>query len=274
METERNLKELYRILNDTEDLLTGNIRRTREDLPSVVHSRSGASVSDSGGSSEVGAIATEASASGADESRRDWGQTARASGYNRDRAESGVEDEIERIAAEVRVCAKCGLAHGRTNAVPGNGVLNPRVLVIGEGPGAEEDRLGLAFVGAAGKYLDRWLEAIGLSRDTNCFIANIVKCRPPQNRDPQPEESTACIPYLERQIDMLKPEVILTLGRVAIQNLFDTTRGIGALRGSTYEYRGVPVIPTYHPSGVLRNPSYRRDVWEDLKRLKSILDDE
>ena len=177
------------------------------------------------------------------------------------------------IAATVETCQLCDLCKTRTRTVPGEGVQDPLVLVVGEGPGADEDASGRPFVGRAGQYLDKWLDAIQLDRKINCFIANIVKCRPPGNRDPDPGEREACIAYLDRQIDALSPRGILTLGRVAIQTLLGSSRGIGALRGRTYEYRGVPVIPTYHPSGVLRNPAYRKDVWDDLRRLQSLITD-
>lgn len=176
------------------------------------------------------------------------------------------------LSEEVAACTRCGLSRGRTNTVPGTGVAHPRVMVIGEAPGAEEDHQGLPFVGPAGKYLDKWLEAIGLSRTENCFIANVVKCRPPGNRDPLPEESTACLPFLNRQIELLKPVAILTVGRIATQILLETTRGIGATRGRLCSYRGTPLIATYHPSGVLRNPEYRKAVWDDLKLMKNLLE--
>jgi DNA polymerase len=143
-------------------------------------------------------------------------------------------------------------------------------MVVGEGPGAEEDRRGKPFVGRAGQYLDRWLAAVGLDRTSNCFIGNIVKCRPPGNRDPLPEESAACMPYLKEQIDILKPKAILTLGRIATQILCGRSEGIGKLRGEELDYLGIPVVPTYHPSAVLRNTDLRPAVWEDLKRLRAL----
>jgi DNA polymerase len=176
------------------------------------------------------------------------------------------------VAREVAACRRCGLHAGRRNAVPGEGAEKPLVLVVGEGPGADEDRTGRPFVGAAGKYLDKWLAAVELSREANCFIANVVKCRPPGNRDPQPEEAAACRPFLERQIELLRPRAILTVGRIASRLLLGREDPIGALRGRAYEYQGVPLVPTFHPSAVLRDASLRRAVWEDLKRLKSILD--
>ena len=190
--------------------------------------------------------------------------------YQRTRA-IGPEKTDEMLRKEVGSCTRCILSEKRTNTVPGMGPLHPAVLVIGEGPGAEEDRLGLPFVGPAGQYLDKWLDAIDLSRDTNCYIANIVKCRPPGNRDPRPEESAACLPYLEAQLSYLRPKAILTLGRIAAQILLNTTRGIGSMHGQLFEYRGIPLVPTYHPSGVLRNPEYRRAVWNDLNVLKKIV---
>jgi uracil-DNA glycosylase len=179
---------------------------------------------------------------------------------------------LERIATEVAGCRRCRLHEGRRNTVPGMGVANPLVLVIGEGPGAEEDARGLPFVGPAGRYLDKWLAAVGLARQETCFIANIVKCRPPSNRDPAPDEADACIGYLDRQIEILSPKAILTVGRVASSRLIGSTEGIGRLRGSVYAYRGIPLVPTYHPSGVLRNPEFRQAVWDDLKILKRILE--
>jgi len=144
------------------------------------------------------------------------------------------------------------------------------VLVVGEGPGAEEDNQGLPFVGASGKLLDKMLASIGLSRETNCYIANVVKCRPPNNREPTPEERARCLPYLQRQIQLLAPEAILCAGRTAIQALLGTTEGINRLRGKTYDYEGIPVIATYHPSALLRDESLKRPAWEDLKRLRAL----
>ena len=181
---------------------------------------------------------------------------------------------LAELEAQVRACAACPLHAGRTHAVPGVGVLDPLVMVIGEGPGAEEDAKGEPFVGAAGRYLDKWLEAIGLSRTDNVYITNIVKCRPPSNRDPLPNESEACAPFLTRQVALVKPRTILTVGRIATSLLLHRDEGIGKLRGRTWEHQGIPVVPTYHPSGVLRNDAWRRPVWEDLKRLRAILDGE
>ncbi len=175
------------------------------------------------------------------------------------------------VAREVAACKRCALHRGRRRTVPGEGVLNPRVLVVGEGPGAEEDATGRPFVGKAGQYLDRWLKAIDLDRKVNCFIANVVKCRPPGNRDPLPEESAACLPYLREQIAILRPEAILAVGRIAGQVLTGRAAGIGELRSRQYTFGDIPLVVTYHPSAVLRDPSLRAPVWEDLKRLNALL---
>ena len=181
-------------------------------------------------------------------------------------------DSLEGIQTEIEGCKKCRLYETRTKCVPGKGVLNPGVMIIGEAPGADEDRSGIPFVGKAGQYMDKWMDAINLDRDKDLFIGNIVKCRPPGNRDPFPDEIEACRGYLERQIQLIKPKLILSVGRIASQFLIGSTLGIGRLRGRMYHYRGIPLIPTYHPSGVLRNPeSYRKPVWEDLKAVKQFL---
>jgi len=181
------------------------------------------------------------------------------------------EDQLSKISNEISSCRKCGLFKKRNKTVPGEGVINPLVMLIGEGPGADEDRTGKPFVGRAGIYLDSWLKAIDLIRRENCFIGNIVKCRPPDNRDPLPEESSACLLYLQRQISFIRPKALMTLGRIATQILTGEKDGIGALRGRTYSYQGIPLVPTYHPSAVLRNTSLRAAVWQDLQELRSIL---
>ncbi|RKX93643.1 MAG: uracil-DNA glycosylase [Spirochaetes bacterium] len=183
------------------------------------------------------------------------------------------EDSLTTIEAEIAACSKCRLCENRNKTVPGKGVLNPKVMIIGEGPGAEEDKTGIPFVGRAGQYMDKWMDAIDLKRDKDLFIGNIVKCRPPGNRDPHPDEIEACRGYLERQIKILKPSLIMTVGRIAAQELIGSSSGIGRLRGRMYDYMGIPLIPTYHPSGVLRNPeNYRKPVWEDLKAVRKFLD--
>ena len=180
-------------------------------------------------------------------------------------------DELAVVAGEVSSCVKCGLSANRTRTVPGEGSPRAAVMFVGEGPGAEEDRTGRPFVGAAGQYLDKWLKSISLDR-SDCYIANCVKCRPPQNREPHPEEIGACLPYLERQIAAIRPRVICCLGRIAAQTLLGTTASLGALRGKVHDRRGIPVLVTYHPSAVLRDQALRKPVWEDLKALKGLLE--
>ena len=186
-----------------------------------------------------------------------------------------LDDSLMVISSDITVCQTCGLAATRTLVVPGEGVERPLVMVIGEGPGADEDKAGRPFVGRAGQLLDKMLESIGLSRNKNCFIANMIKCRPPGNRDPGPDEIAACYPYLERQITLLRPRIILCAGRVAAQNLLKTGTGINALRGKFTKLRigenDIPVLCTFHPSAILRDESLKRPAWEDLKLLKSHL---
>ncbi len=179
---------------------------------------------------------------------------------------------LAQLEAEVQGCTRCALHTGRTQAVPGVGALDPLVLVIGEGPGGEEDRQGEPFVGAAGRYLDKWLDAIGLSRKTNAYIANIVKCRPPGNRDPYPQERAACFPYLERQIRIIRPRTILTVGRISGRIVAGgmPNQSMRDLRGRVWDYQAIPVVATFHPSAVLRDPGLKRPVWEDLKRLRAL----
>ena len=198
--------------------------------------------------------------------------------YMVEEPDEGGGNSLDAISKKIQACKNCGLAGGCTQAVPGEGVSNPLVMVIGEGPGADEDRLGRPFVGKAGQLLDRMLASIELSREKNCFIANMVKCRPPGNRDPAPEEIAACYPYLEQQILLLRPRVILCAGRIAAQHLLKTSQGINALRGTFAELSvgddlTIPVLPIFHPSAILRDPDNRRPAWEDLKLLRTKLDE-
>ena len=179
---------------------------------------------------------------------------------------------IESIASKILKCTHCQLARTRTNVVPGEGVPHPEVLVIGEGPGYDEDMQGRPFVGKAGILLDKMLGAIGLSRTTNCFIANVVKCRPPQNRDPFPEEQEACFSFLEAQIKILKPKMILCMGRISAHKMLNSEEAIGKLRGQFFEFSGIPLMATYHPSALLRNQDLKRPAWEDLKKFRQKLD--
>lgn len=178
--------------------------------------------------------------------------------------------ELARIAGTVSVCTRCKLSEGRQSAVPGVLPLDPRVLVIGEAPGAEEDRSGEPFVGRAGEYLDRWLSSIGLARDRDAAITNVVKCRPPGNRDPQASEILACAPYLRRQIALIRPKSILTVGRFSARLIVGRDGSMASFRGELFRYGAIPVVCTYHPSAVLRDPGLRRPVWEDLQRLDQL----
>lgn len=184
---------------------------------------------------------------------------------------SGIS--FDELNAKILRCTRCGLARTRNNVVPGMGVEHPQVLVIGEGPGHDEDMQGLPFVGKAGVLLDRMLAAIGLDRKTNCYIANIVKCRPPENRNPLPDEQSACFCFLEAQIHILKPKMILCMGKIAIEKLINQSIPITQKHGEFFEYNGIPVMPTYHPSALLRNEELKRPAWEDLKKFKRKLDE-
>jgi DNA polymerase len=185
-------------------------------------------------------------------------------------------ESIEKIAEEIRNCRACKLGETRTNAAPGEGAERPLVMVIGEGPGADEDAQGRPFVGKAGQLLDKMLASIDFSRNSNCFIANVIKCRPPNHRDPYPEETVACAHFLERQINLLRPKFILVVGRVAAQALLKTSEPIGKLRGDISELtvKGIayPLLVTYHPAALLRNEELKRPAWEDLKLLRSKLE--
>lgn len=179
--------------------------------------------------------------------------------------EPGAMD-LNRIAAAVESCRKCDLGSTRRKTVPGQGTEHPEIMFVGEAPGEEEDRQGLAFVGAAGQLLTKMIAAMGLSRD-EVFIANILKCRPPGNRAPQPDEMDCCIPFLKQQIAVLKPKVIIALGGTAVRGLLRTEVGITRLRGSWQSFEGIDLMPTFHPSFLLRNPAAKKEVWEDLQAV-------
>jgi DNA polymerase len=178
----------------------------------------------------------------------------------------------ESLRAEVLACTKCALHGSRTQGVFGVGSREAQWLVVGEAPGAEEDRRGEPFVGRAGHLLDAMLKAIGLSRGSNVYIANVLKSRPPGNRDPKPEEVAACLPYLMRQIELLRPRVMLAVGRIAAQNLLSTDVPLARLRGKVHHFGelNTPLIVTYHPAYLLRTPSDKRKAWEDLKFARSV----
>jgi uracil-DNA glycosylase family 4 len=178
----------------------------------------------------------------------------------------------ESLRSEVLACKKCALHGSRTQGVFGVGNREAQWLVVGEAPGAEEDRRGEPFVGRAGHLLDAMLKAIGLSRGRNVYIANVLKSRPPGNRDPKPEEVAACLPYLIRQIELLRPSVMLAVGRIAAQNLLATDVPLGRLRGKVHHFGelNTPLIVTYHPAYLLRTPGDKRKAWEDLKFARGV----
>jgi DNA polymerase len=168
-------------------------------------------------------------------------------------------------------CPRCRLSETRTHVVFGEGNPDAELMIVGEAPGAEEDRTGRPFVGRAGQLLDRLLASVGFERES-VFICNVLKCRPPGNRNPQPDEIAACSPYLIRQLELVRPRAIFAVGGFAAQTLLATTVPIGRLRGTIHSYRDIPLVPTYHPAALLRNPAWIRPVWEDLQRLRSIVD--
>lgn len=173
------------------------------------------------------------------------------------------------LEADISACRNCPLCEGRQRAVPGMGDRKARVMFVGEGPGAEEDRQGLPFVGAAGRLLDAMLGSIGLSRESGVYIANTVKCRPPRNRTPEPAEMAACQPYLARQIELVRPSLLVALGRPAAQVLLNAPDvRINAARGRMFSREGTPVMVTYHPAYLLRNPLDKARTWEDLCAIR------
>ena len=177
----------------------------------------------------------------------------------------GRREEMAELKAKAEACALCQLRQQCQQVVFGDGVSGKGLMVIGEGPGQEEDLLGLPFVGRAGRLLDQILASGGFSRKINTYIANIVKCRPPGNRTPHPEEREACKPYLLEQIRIAEPKIVVLLGATALQGLIDPKAKIGASRGQWILWEGVQVMPTYHPAALLRNPNLKTVVWEDMK---------
>lgn len=176
-------------------------------------------------------------------------------------------DEFETLQNEVLSCEKCILREGRHHVVFGEGSRTAQLMCIGEGPGYYEDMQGRPFVGASGQLLDKILGVCGFSRQQNTFIANIVKCRPPGNRAPFAEERATCLPYLLKQIEILNPKIIVLLGATALQGLIDAEARITRLRGQWLQWQGRWVMPTYHPSALLRTPALKRDAWEDFKKV-------
>lgn len=177
---------------------------------------------------------------------------------------------LQQINDELVDCKRCNLCQGRQNIVFGTGNPNATLVFVGEGPGADEDRLGEPFVGRAGQLLTKMINAMGLKRE-DVYICNVVKCRPPENRDPKPEEIEACEPFLKKQLMAIKPQVIVGLGRHACQTLLKSTTPMSKIRGEWQEYDGIRFMPTFHPAYLLRNPPAKKEVWEDLKKVMGVL---
>lgn len=177
---------------------------------------------------------------------------------------------LEQIRTEIGDCKRCPLHEGRKNIVFGNGNPHAHLMFIGEAPGRDEDIQGLPFVGRAGQLLDKIIEAMGMKRE-DVFVGNINKCRPPENRAPLPNEVEACIPFIRAQVKAIQPKVIVCLGSVAVQNLLQTEQKISQLRGCWQNFEEIPVMPTYHPAFLLRNPAMKKPVWEDMQKVMEFL---
>ncbi|HUP63137.1 MAG TPA: uracil-DNA glycosylase [Thermoanaerobaculia bacterium] len=177
---------------------------------------------------------------------------------------------LDQLRLEAHDCTRCKLAGGRTHVVFGVGSPNADLMFIGEAPGRDEDIQGEPFVGRAGQLLTDIIKAMKLTRD-DVYIANVIKCRPPENRNPEPDELDACRPFIRRQVELIQPRVIVTLGRFALQSLTEKGYGISTVRGTWLEYNGVKVMPTYHPAYLLRNPAAKKEVWADMKKVMAEL---
>ncbi len=184
-----------------------------------------------------------------------------------------LHETLDAVRADLGDCQRCDLGSTRTELVYGVGNPNASLVLVGEAPGREEDQKGEPFVGEAGRLLDRILQAMGMRRD-DVYICNVLKCRPPNNRDPEPEEVAICEAFLIRQIAAIKPQVIIGLGRFAVHSLLKTKIPISRIRGEWQSYQGIPLMPTYHPAYLLRNPEGKRDVWEDMKEVMRRLQNE
>jgi uracil-DNA glycosylase len=187
-----------------------------------------------------------------------------------DAADKIEGDTLERIREDLGECTRCRLHERRHKIVFGAGNPSAKLVFVGEGPGADEDAQGLPFVGRAGKLLNQMIEAMGLKRE-DVYICNVVKCRPPENRAPEKDEVATCSPYLMRQIDAIRPQVIVCLGSVAAQTMLSTNQGISRFRGQWLEFRGTRLLATYHPAYLLRNPAAKPEVWKDLQKVMAVL---
>ena len=186
--------------------------------------------------------------------------------------EQKAAQQAELDAKQVSVCTKCPLHQSRTNTVFGVGNPDSDVVFVGEAPGRDEDLKGEPFVGRAGQLLNKILEAIGFQRE-DIYIANILKCRPPENRDPASDEVLHCEPYLVKQLEIIQPKVICALGRIAAVTLLKSNMSLTKMRTEVHDYHGIPLIPTYHPAALLRNPNWKRPAWEDVQKLRALYDE-
>ena len=191
-------------------------------------------------------------------------------GILKDLSNGGSEMGLNAIQKKMSDCKLCGLSGGRNKIVFGEGDKKADLMFVGEAPGADEDAQGRPFVGRAGKLLTKIIEAMGYQRE-DVYIANIIKCRPPENRRPAADEVESCIPFLKKQIASIKPKIIVCLGSTAVQNLLQTEEKISALRGKLQEFEGVQVMPTFHPAYLLRNPSAKKEVWKDMKKVLKLI---
>ncbi len=182
----------------------------------------------------------------------------------------GQTGSLQELEMQLRGCTRCALSAERRQVVFGAGNPHAEIVLVGEAPGREEDEKGYPFVGEAGRLLEKILFAMQLRRE-DVYICNVIKCRPPRNRDPQPEEIATCEPFLKRQLELIKPRIIIALGRFAAQTLLQTRAPISRLRGNWHEYAGIPLMPTFHPAYLLRNPAGKREVWEDMKQVINLL---
>jgi len=183
-----------------------------------------------------------------------------------------LPESYERLRDAALACTRCRLSETRTQVVFSDGAVDARLVVVGEAPGANEDATGLPFVGAAGQFLDLLLASVDLSRRDTVYICNVLKCRPPGNRNPLPDEIEACAPWLEKQLELVSPRALLAVGTFAAQSLTGKQQPLGRLRGSVHAYRGLPVVVTYHPAALLRNAGWTRAFWDDLQLLREVLD--
>ena len=210
--------------------------------------------------SEIGCRGFECSDKGLSTIRQ-WGQERKW-----EQEPTSANETLDDIRADIGDCRRCKLAAGRKHIVFGAGNPDAELVFVGEGPGYAEDQQGLPFVGKAGQLLTKIIQAIHFTRET-VYIGNIIKCRPPNNRNPEPDEIETCFPFLVRQLRVIKPKIICALGTFAAQTLLNTRQPISALRGRFHDYHGIKLMPTYHPAFLLRNPDKKRDVWEDMKKI-------